>query len=424
MNSLRLLAAQMDFALGKRRHSTPPTSPLTNAIDDKARRGERAGEGFVESRDGRGSKWNASGRDSTARPDGMDEAVETATETTIEKATETATETAVDISSSSESETTPQPESVSVGASTSTQPPPPTTTTTTNKWRLGTGLYRVVFSAIVNAFFFLLPIHRDSALFRLFSLVRFPSSRSARRANGRPAVPAGGSATASDGNTSDEGAKSPRPRTKQQRKNRPRGFSIGAGGQLVVAPPRPLLSKKLPMKTLVLDLDETLIHSLSRGSQFSASQMVEVRLENQMATLYFVNKRPYCDHFLRTVAQWFRLVVFTASVQAYADPMIDWLEKERKFFARRLYRQHCRETPAGYVKDLAQVDPDLRNVVILDNSPISYSMQENNAIAIEGWISDPSDHSLLHLLPVLNALRYSHDVRPFLSLRQGEAAFE
>jgi CTD nuclear envelope phosphatase 1 len=59
-------------------------------------------------------------------------------------------------------------------------------------------------------------------------------------------------------------------------------------------------------------------------------------------------------------------------VQEYADPVIDWLEVERKYFVGRYYRQHCTFRNGAYIKDLAQVEPDLSKVMILDNSPLSY----------------------------------------------------
>lgn len=180
--------------------------------------------------------------------------------------------------------------------------------------------------------------------------------------------------------------------------------------------------RRLKKKTLILDLDETLIHTLSRTPGFSQGAMVEVKL-NSYATLYTVLKRPFCDEFLQTVSQWYNLVVFTASVQAYADPMIDWLEKDRKYFVQRYYRQHCTQTNMGYVKDLGAVDPDLSNVMIIDNSPISYLQHKANGIGIEGWINDPSDNSLLALIPFLAAIRFSTDVRSILGLKAGDAAF-
>ncbi|PWY81835.1 NIF domain protein [Aspergillus heteromorphus CBS 117.55] len=215
-------------------------------------------------------------------------------------------------------------------------------------------------------------------------------------------------------------------------------------------PPRPLIpprvpsytanlrSPKSPQKTLVLDLDETLIHSLAKGGRMSSGHMVEVKLTAPMTTaltpggppttlgpqhpiLYYVHKRPHCDDFLRKICKWYKLVIFTASVQEYADPVIDWLEQERKYFQARYYRQHCTLRNGAYIKDLSSVEPDLSKVMILDNSPMSYIFHEDNAIPIEGWINDPTDNGLLHLVPMLEALQYVTDVRAFLALRRGEA---
>ena len=44
----------------------------------------------------------------------------------------------------------------------------------------------------------------------------------------------------------------------------------------------------------------------------------------------------------------------------------------------------------------------------------------DNAIPIEGWINDPTDNDLLHLVPLLEGLQYVTDVRAFLALRGGE----
>ncbi|KAJ7179201.1 NLI interacting factor-like phosphatase-domain-containing protein [Mycena filopes] len=187
-------------------------------------------------------------------------------------------------------------------------------------------------------------------------------------------------------------------------------------------------------KTLVLDLDETLIHSTSRplmsGSSSTgflglgafnrnqgSSHMVEVVLGGH-STLYHVYKRPFVDFFLRTVSGWYTLVIFTASMQEYADPLIDWLDAGRGILEHRLFRDSCTQLPNGsYTKDLSVVDPDLSRVCIIDNSPISYRVNEANGIPIEGWTHDPSDEALLDLLPVLDSLRFTSDVRRVLGLR-------
>jgi TFIIF-interacting CTD phosphatase-like protein len=44
----------------------------------------------------------------------------------------------------------------------------------------------------------------------------------------------------------------------------------------------------------------------------------------------------------------------------------------------------------------------------------------DNAIPIQGWINDPTDYDLMHLVPLLEGLQYVHDVRALLALRGGE----
>ncbi|KAF8913853.1 HAD-like domain-containing protein, partial [Gymnopilus junonius] len=212
--------------------------------------------------------------------------------------------------------------------------------------------------------------------------------------------------------------------------------------------------KKFPFhlpKTLVLDLDETLIHSTSRPIPYqgphsglfsrvpfgrstnkSAGHMVEVVLGGR-STLYHVYKRPFVDYFLRTVSGWYTLVIFTASMKEYADPVIDWLDAGRGILEHRFFRDACLldlslfhslliflfiPLPNGsYTKDLSLIEADLARVCLIDNSPVSYTVNEANGIPIEGWTHDPSDEALLDLLPVLDSLRFTSDVRRVLGLR-------
>ena len=61
--------------------------------------------------------------------------------------------------------------------------------------------------------------------------------------------------------------------------------------------------------------------------------------------------------------------------------MIEWLESEREYFVGRYYRQHCTLRNGAYIKDLAQVEPDLSRVMILDNSPMSYIFHEGMSLS-------------------------------------------
>ncbi|BGP42517.1 Nuclear envelope morphology protein 1 [Rhodotorula kratochvilovae] len=193
-------------------------------------------------------------------------------------------------------------------------------------------------------------------------------------------------------------------------------------------PRAPMPPPKLTPKTLVLDLDETLIHSTSRSAgglgkrgapKGLKTRVVEVVLDGR-STVYTVYKRPWVDFFLRKVSSWYTVVIFTASLPEYADPVIDWLDGgdgRGGMIGPRLFRADCMARNGSYVKDLSVVDTDLSRVCLVDNSPASYAVNQANGIPIEGWINDPHDECLLDLLPMLDSLRFTNDVRRVLGLR-------
>eukprot|EP00096_Caligus_rogercresseyi_P009372 TRINITY_DN3173_c0_g1_i1.p1 TRINITY_DN3173_c0_g1~~TRINITY_DN3173_c0_g1_i1.p1 ORF type:complete len:246 (+),score=65.48 TRINITY_DN3173_c0_g1_i1:41-778(+) len=192
----------------------------------------------------------------------------------------------------------------------------------------------------------------------------------------------------------------------------------------------PLSSHRLSLvkrKVLVLDLDETLIHShhegLSRPSYppGPGPDFVLRVLIDRHPVRFHVHKRPHVDTFLRIVAQWYELVVFTASMEIYGTAVSDRLDNRAGILRRRYYRQHCTLLNGSYTKDLSAVNEDLSSVFILDNSPGAYRAYPANAIPIKSWFSDPYDTALLNLLPLLDALRFVSDVRSVLS-RNREAS--
>lgn len=171
----------------------------------------------------------------------------------------------------------------------------------------------------------------------------------------------------------------------------------------------------LKRKTLILDLDETLVHSTIKAVTHH-HLTVDVLIDGMTCTFYVI-KRPHVDLFLKKVAEWFDLVIFTASMQQYADPLIDQLDTSR-LVKGRLFRESCLAKEGNFVKDLSLIGQDLATTIIVDNSPIAYSHNKENALPIENWMGDnPSDDALLNLLPFLNGLRFTSDVRSILSLR-------
>lgn len=191
-------------------------------------------------------------------------------------------------------------------------------------------------------------------------------------------------------------------------------------------PLSPISRHRLDMvgrKTLVLDLDETLVHSHHDGINRPFTERpntppdftLRVYIDGRRVK-FLVHKRPHVDFFLDVISKWYDLVVFTASMEIYGNAVASFLDDNRGILTRRYYRQDCEFVPGGgYTKNLSAVEKDLSRVFILDNSPAAYRAYPNNAIPIKSWFSDAHDTSLLSLLPVLDALRFCSDVRSVLS---------
>lgn len=85
--------------------------------------------------------------------------------------------------------------------------------------------------------------------------------------------------------------------------------------------------------------------------------------------------RPYLDMALDFLAKYYEICVFTAGTQDYADACLDYIDPEKQIIKHRLYRQHCVNPIYGvYVKDLRIIrDRELKNIIIVDNSIISFA---------------------------------------------------
>ncbi|CAG7935258.1 unnamed protein product [Penicillium nalgiovense] len=168
---------------------------------------------------------------------------------------------------------------------------------------------------------------------------------------------------------------------------------------------QPLLPAPLPhlrgRKCLVLDLDETLVHSSFKVLE-RADFTIPVEIEGQYHNIYVI-KRPGVDAFMKRVGELYEVVVFTASVSKYGDPLLDQLDIHNVVH-HRLFRESCYNHQGNYVKDLSQVGRDLKETIIIDNSPTSYIFHPEHAIPISSWFSDAHDNELLDLIPVLEDL--------------------
>lgn len=154
-------------------------------------------------------------------------------------------------------------------------------------------------------------------------------------------------------------------------------------------------------KCLVLDLDETLVHS-SFTEIWNADFVIAVDVEGTVHDVY-VAKRPGVDEFIKRVSELYEVVVFTASVSKYGDPLLDRLDPNN-YVHHRLFRESCLQVEGSYIKNLAWLGRNLHDVVIIDNSPSAYSLQPFNAVPVSSWFSDVHDNELLDMVPILEDL--------------------
>lgn len=140
--------------------------------------------------------------------------------------------------------------------------------------------------------------------------------------------------------------------------------------------------------TLVLDLDETLVHFQEQENG-----------KNQFLI------RPYAQYFLKQMSKWYEIVIFTAALKDYADFILDRLDTHG-WIKHRLYRRHTYLNGNVYQKDLSRLGRNLSRTLIVDNNAENFQLQPDNGIYIKSWYDDPEDKALFQLAPLLIGKRF------------------
>ena len=190
----------------------------------------------------------------------------------------------------------------------------------------------------------------------------------------------------------------------------PGGFARGFSPKL---PPQNMIQYKKKKKTLILDLDETLVHSSMNPFHKCADITLPLNFNGKRFFVY-VLKRPFLEQFLTEMNLIYDIIIFTASLPEYSEPLLDIIDKN-KVIKYRLNRSHCRHYQNIYIKDLKVINRNLKDMIIIDNNPESYLMNKENAIPILTWEDDENDNELIKLIPVLKYLAEVNDVRTVIN---------
>jgi TFIIF-interacting CTD phosphatase-like protein len=79
--------------------------------------------------------------------------------------------------------------------------------------------------------------------------------------------------------------------------------------------------------------------------------------------------------------------------------------------SHRIYRESCIECDGNFIKDLRILNRRLEDLIIIDNSIISFMNQLDNGIPIKEFKGDSSDRELPNLVLFLKSIKSASDVR-------------
>ena len=183
----------------------------------------------------------------------------------------------------------------------------------------------------------------------------------------------------------------------------------------------PMEIDDLPKKKLLLiDLDETLIHSEFRTKEHYKTLKLFTKISKCLTKtfsysdgnyVYYIEVyfRPHLKEFLDEVSKYFDLAIFTAASKGYADTILDFIDPNNELFQFRLYRDACIPIQQKlYIKDLRIIkNYDPMNVILMDNSLYSFMNQPSNGMLVNSFYTNHKDNQLIsaknflinHILP-------------------------
>ena len=179
----------------------------------------------------------------------------------------------------------------------------------------------------------------------------------------------------------------------------------------------------------IFDLDETLAHSEYKNIK-NSQHILTIKLPSEKSVKIGLNIRPHLIEALKEISKNYYIVIYTASDHHYADTVLDFIDKKKEFFKYRLYRRNCKymkdkfdDKIKFYCKDLEIFEGiDLKDMVIIDNSILSYALQLNNGIPIMPYKDSKKDFELMFLAGYLNSICEFEDLREankkFIKLEQ------
>ena len=159
----------------------------------------------------------------------------------------------------------------------------------------------------------------------------------------------------------------------------------------------PPMDKNKFKYTLVLDLDETLVHYIEEKDR------------------HYVQVRPFAEYFISEMGKYFELVIFTSAEEEYANIVLEEIDKN-KVITHKLYRRHVEYNDGLCLKDLDKIGRDIKRVCIIDNDKNNFKLHVENGIEIKEFLGEQDDNELDLLGDLLMSIIESNadDIRPII----------
>ena len=169
----------------------------------------------------------------------------------------------------------------------------------------------------------------------------------------------------------------------------------------------------------IFDLDETLIHCELNPEKVSQTT-IDVMLPNKKIKSIGLNVRPHWKEEILKIKKKYFLIIYTASHQSYADSVLNYLDPKKEIFDLRLYRNNCTiinfENKIYYIKDLRIFkDVSLKDMVIIDNSVLSFAFHLENGIPILPYYNGEEEIEMQNLCKLLLKLAEYDDIKTQLN---------
>lgn len=162
-------------------------------------------------------------------------------------------------------------------------------------------------------------------------------------------------------------------------------------------------------KLLLLDMDETLVYAYNIHTNRNNSQGIA------FSPNYRVILRPFLSKFLQQLEPYYHIILFSSANELYVRKIVKIVDESQQYIKQVCTNHDCTKTMSGhYVKDISIFNRDPKDVVIIDNSLVSFANNIENGIWIKPFYGEENDMELETVAEFLLESQDANDMRDAL----------